>query len=86
MPIRSIEARSGISFGKLACVDPLAGEEEGLTGVAPVPLLALEQIRVHPLKGNNIARTSSDGTSSPFRSNRYHCPKPIERSGSAAGA
>jgi endonuclease G len=45
VPIRSIEARSGISFGKLAAVDPLAGEEESLTGVAPTPLLAFEQIR-----------------------------------------
>ena len=45
VPIGSIEARSGISFGKLAAVDPLTGEEESLTGVAPVPLLALEQIR-----------------------------------------
>jgi endonuclease G, mitochondrial len=45
VPIHSIEARSGISFGKLAGVDPLAGEEESLTGVAPKPLLVLEQIR-----------------------------------------
>lgn len=45
VPIRSIEARSGIGFGELAAVDPLAGEEESLTGVAPMPLLALEQIR-----------------------------------------
>src|SRR5262249_19846448 len=45
VPIRSVEARSGISFGKLAAVDPLAGEEESLTGVAPKPLLFLEQIR-----------------------------------------
>ena len=45
VPIRSIEARSGISFGKLAAVDPLAGEEESLTGVAPRQLLFLEQIR-----------------------------------------
>ena len=45
VPIRSLEARSGISFGKLAAVDPLAGEEESLTGVAPTPLLVLEQIR-----------------------------------------
>ena len=46
VPIRSIEARSGISFGKLASVDPLAGEEEGVfdAGSRP-PLLALEQIR-----------------------------------------
>lgn len=45
VPIRSLEARSGIRFGKLAAVDPLAGEEESLTGVAPTPLLVLEQIR-----------------------------------------
>jgi endonuclease G, mitochondrial len=45
LPIRSIEARSGISFGNLAAIDPLAGEEEGLTGVAPMLLLAPEQIR-----------------------------------------
>jgi endonuclease G len=45
VPIRSIEARSGISFGKLAAVDPMAGEQESPTGVAPMPLLALEQIR-----------------------------------------
>ena len=43
--IRSIEARSGINFGKLASVDPLAGEEESISDVAPrAPLLALEQI------------------------------------------
>ena len=45
LPIRSIEARSGISFGKLAAIDPLAGEEESLTGIAPMPLISLEQIR-----------------------------------------
>jgi endonuclease G, mitochondrial len=45
VPIRSIEARSGIGFGKLAAADPLAGEEESLTGIAPRPLLSLEQIR-----------------------------------------
>ncbi len=44
--IRSIETRSGISFGKLAAIDPLVGEEESITdGVPPAPLLALEQIR-----------------------------------------
>ena len=43
VPIRSIEARSGISFGKLAGFDPLAGEEEGIAGAGP--LLTLEQIR-----------------------------------------
>ena len=45
LPIRSIETRSGISFRKLAAIDPLAGEEESVTGAAPMPLLALEQIR-----------------------------------------
>ncbi|MER8583172.1 DNA/RNA non-specific endonuclease [Mesorhizobium sp. M1423] len=44
--IRSIEARSGISFGKLAVVDPLAGEEESVwAGGSFAPLLAMEQIR-----------------------------------------
>lgn len=44
--IRSIEARSGIDFGKLASVDPLAGDEESVSdgGLRP-SLLALEQIR-----------------------------------------
>jgi endonuclease G len=46
VPIRSIEARSGISLGRLASVDPLAGEEEGIAaGGGPTPLFALEQIR-----------------------------------------
>lgn len=46
VPIRSIEARSGLSFGKLASVDPLAGEHEGSgEDIARAPLLALEQIR-----------------------------------------
>jgi endonuclease G len=45
VPIRSIEARSGVSFGKLASVDPLAGTEEGLgDGASRPPLLSLEQI------------------------------------------
>lgn len=44
VPIRSIEARSGIHFGRLASVDPLAGEEESLTG-ARQPLMSLDQIR-----------------------------------------
>ena len=46
VPIHSIAARSGVDFGKLASVDPLAGEEEGVfdAGSRP-PLLALEQIR-----------------------------------------
>jgi endonuclease G len=44
--IRSIETRSGITFDRLASVDPLAGEEESLGGATPVrPLAALEQIR-----------------------------------------
>jgi endonuclease G len=43
--IRSIEARSGISFGKLASVDPLAGSDEGLGDGEPrAPLASLEQI------------------------------------------
>jgi endonuclease G len=46
VPIRSIETRSGISFGRLASIDPLAGSEEGLgdDGMR-APLQALEQIR-----------------------------------------
>ena len=44
--IRSIEARSGISFGRLASVDPLAGSDEGFgEGGEKVPLDVLEQIR-----------------------------------------
>lgn len=44
--IRSIEARSGITFGTLAGLDPLAGEEESVSDEGPrQPLLALEQIR-----------------------------------------
>jgi endonuclease G len=44
--IRSIEARSGLSFGNLASVDPLAGSDEGLGDDGPrPPLQALEQIR-----------------------------------------
>jgi endonuclease G len=44
--IRSIEARSGISFGSLASADPLAGSDEGLGDDTPrAPLQALEQIR-----------------------------------------
>jgi len=43
--IRSIEARSGISFGWLASVDPLAGSDEGLgQGELRAPLLSLEEI------------------------------------------
>jgi endonuclease G len=44
--IRSIEARSGISFGSLASADPLAGSNEGVGDDQPrAPLQALEQIR-----------------------------------------
>ena len=44
--IRSIEARSGISFGTLSSVDPLVGNGEGLGDEEPRgPLLALEQIQ-----------------------------------------
>jgi endonuclease G len=44
--IQSIEARSGVSFGKLARIDPLARHDEGFArdGRRP-PLLALEQIQ-----------------------------------------
>lgn len=46
VPIRSIEAKSGIHFGKLASVDPLASDEEGVSDAGlRTPLLALEQIR-----------------------------------------
>ena len=45
VPIRAIEARSGISFGRLASVDPLAGREEGLGSGPRPPLEVLEQIR-----------------------------------------
>ena len=41
--IRSIEARSGLSFGRLSSFDPLGGEEESVAG--PAPLMAFEQIR-----------------------------------------
>ena len=44
--IRSIETRSGISFGHLSSIDPLAGSDEGLEDARErPPLLALEQIR-----------------------------------------
>ena len=43
--IRSIEKRSGISFGKLGSVDPLAGGDEGVWEDEPrAPLASLEQI------------------------------------------
>jgi endonuclease G len=44
--IRSIEQRSGIRFGDLAGVDPLAGDEESVgAGGRPLPLGRLEHIR-----------------------------------------
>jgi endonuclease G, mitochondrial len=45
--IRSIEAKSGISFGNLAEADPLAVGEEGIESLAAprTPILGLEQIR-----------------------------------------
>src|SRR5882757_410345 len=46
VPIRAIEARSGIHFGRLASVDPLAVSEEGFAhGQPKVTLEVLEQIR-----------------------------------------
>lgn len=44
VPITAIELRSGISFGKLAQVDPLAGGTES-TGGGRIQLLTFEQIR-----------------------------------------
>lgn len=44
--IASIERKSGLSFGNLAGLDPLAGEEEAVGGGGPAaPLQAFEQIR-----------------------------------------
>lgn len=44
--IRSIEERSGISFGNLAALDPLAAEEESVgAGGRPLPLGRMEHIR-----------------------------------------
>ncbi len=45
VPIRSIEAKSGLRFGRLAEVDPLAEAEEAIGEEARVPLISLEQIR-----------------------------------------
>lgn len=46
VPIRSIEARSGITFHGLAGLDPLAGTHESLGGAdTPPPLASLDQIR-----------------------------------------
>jgi endonuclease G len=45
VPIRTIESHAGISFGKLAALDPLASEEESVfEGGARPALFALEQI------------------------------------------
>jgi endonuclease G, mitochondrial len=43
--IRSIEARSGIDFGALAALDPLANTEEAAEGEPRKPLLSFDQIR-----------------------------------------
>jgi endonuclease G len=44
--IASIERRSGLSFGNLAALDPLVGEDEAVGGGRPsLPLQAFEQIR-----------------------------------------
>jgi endonuclease G len=48
VPIRSIEAKSGLSFGRLASVDPLARATEALATDSPAPLVSLEQIRFLP--------------------------------------
>jgi endonuclease G len=46
VPIRSIEMRSGINFGELASIDPLAEDKEGVGRASfRPPLLAMEQIR-----------------------------------------
>jgi endonuclease G len=45
VPIRTIESRAGIRFGKLGVLDPLASEEESMfEGGTRPPLFALEQI------------------------------------------
>ncbi|MGB7832831.1 MAG: DNA/RNA non-specific endonuclease [Xanthobacteraceae bacterium] len=44
VPIRLIEERSGIKFGNLASVDPLANDQESMGGGFRSPLLALEQV------------------------------------------
>ena len=45
VPIRSIETRAGLTFGRLASVDPLGGAQEAVMGGARNPLQTLEQIR-----------------------------------------
>lgn len=44
VPIKSIEAKSGILFGPLAALDPLTGGEEAVEGAQPL-LESLDQIR-----------------------------------------
>jgi endonuclease G len=44
VPIRSIEQRSGLSFGPLAAADPLAGGQEAV-GASAFELEQFEQIR-----------------------------------------
>lgn len=45
VPIRSIEAKCGLHFGRLASLDPLSGQEEGLSAGDRVPLMSFEQIK-----------------------------------------
>lgn len=48
VPIGTIQAKSGLNFGRLASVDPLARATESLAGDTPGPLSSLEQIRFLP--------------------------------------
>ena len=43
--IASIERRSGLRFGNLAAIDPLAGEDEAVDGGQPSALQTVEEIR-----------------------------------------
>ena len=46
MPISRIERKSGLHFGRLTDVDPLAGDNESLSEAdSSIALLAMEQIR-----------------------------------------
>jgi endonuclease G len=45
VPISGIEARSGLTFGRLASLDPFSSDNESVDGDRVIPLLALEQIR-----------------------------------------
>ncbi len=45
VPIRTIEARSGMAFNRLAAADPLAGAEEGVHADSERRLLTLDGIR-----------------------------------------